>query len=155
MNRTSRFRFWWSYRWLTRRAMVLLTDWFDVLKDATLLLTRLPPTQICKLKISAIHRNTDPSTSFHFSLFFYLFLITLTAVTNKITQFFIWTVVTGNSMNTKHNVTIPRNGYRFFSFVALDYRIWINTNIWSRLNKDNDVDDGKTYRVNLCSDTTW
>jgi len=59
-----------------------------MLKDTTLLLTRLPPTKICKLKISAIHRNPDPSTSFHFSLFFDLFLITLTAVTNKITQFF-------------------------------------------------------------------
>ena len=50
--------------------MVLPTEWFDVLKDTTLLLTRLPPTQICKLKFSAIHRNTDPSTSFHFSFFF-------------------------------------------------------------------------------------
>ena len=50
--------------------MVLPTEWFDVLKDTTLLLTRSPPTQICKLKFSAIHRNTDPLNSFHFSLFF-------------------------------------------------------------------------------------
>ena len=68
--------------------MILPTEWFDVLKDTTLLLTRLPPTQICKLKISAIHRNTDPFKFFSLLSFFDLFLITLTAVTNEITQIY-------------------------------------------------------------------
>ena len=67
--------------------MVLPTEWFDVLKDTTLLLTRSLPTQICKLKFSAIHRNTDPSNSFLFFLFFDYFFITLTAVTNETTQY--------------------------------------------------------------------
>jgi hypothetical protein len=51
-------------------AMVLPTEWFNVLKRYDVAATKLPPTQICNLKFSATHRNTIPSTSSFFTFFY-------------------------------------------------------------------------------------